>query len=127
MDKIYTGIRIGKERDTGSEVVVTVNGETLKHHIVHSPTGFAWGYNGSGPADLAIAILWDFLGEEPDHKTAMEFKNDIVSGWGNEWTIEEYEIENWYEVNIISGHVKDQRLPKQLREEEEKRKRREPR
>lgn len=23
----------------------------------HSPTGFAWGYNGSGPAQLALAIL----------------------------------------------------------------------
>lgn len=23
----------------------------------HSPTGFAWGYHGSGPAQLALAIL----------------------------------------------------------------------
>lgn len=23
----------------------------------HSPTGFAWGYGGSGPAQLALAVL----------------------------------------------------------------------
>lgn len=25
----------------------------LPHHAVNSPAGFAWGYHGSGPADLA--------------------------------------------------------------------------
>jgi Family of unknown function (DUF6166) len=28
----------------------------------HSPTGFAWGYGGSGPAQLALAILADYFG-----------------------------------------------------------------
>jgi hypothetical protein len=27
----------------------------------HSPTGFAWGYWGSGPAQLALAICYDYL------------------------------------------------------------------
>jgi hypothetical protein len=30
----------------------------------HSPTGFAWGYGGSGPAQLSLAILADFLGDD---------------------------------------------------------------
>jgi len=30
----------------------------------HSPTGFAHGYGGSGPAQLALAILADFLGDD---------------------------------------------------------------
>ena len=30
----------------------------------HSPTGFEWGYRGSGPAQLALAILADHLGED---------------------------------------------------------------
>lgn len=34
----------------------------LRHHVKHSPTGFAWGYTGSGPADLARCILVDVLG-----------------------------------------------------------------
>jgi hypothetical protein len=30
----------------------------------HSPTGFAWGYGGSGPAQLALAILADYLEDD---------------------------------------------------------------
>jgi len=30
----------------------------------HSPTGFEWGYPGSGPAQLALAILADALGND---------------------------------------------------------------
>jgi len=30
----------------------------------HSPTGFEWGYGGSGPAQLALAILADATGDE---------------------------------------------------------------
>jgi Family of unknown function (DUF6166) len=30
--------------------------------VNHSPTGFAWGYAGSGPAQLALAILADYFG-----------------------------------------------------------------
>ena len=34
----------------------------LKQRIVlHSPTGFGWGYGGGGPADLALNILYDYL------------------------------------------------------------------
>lgn len=29
----------------------------------HSPSGFEWGYGGSGPAQLALAILADHLGD----------------------------------------------------------------
>lgn len=41
---------------------VTVNGKPLTPArslalVRHSPTGFAWGYAGSGPAQLALAIL----------------------------------------------------------------------
>jgi hypothetical protein len=30
----------------------------------HSPTGFAWGYGGSGPAQLALALCADALGDD---------------------------------------------------------------
>jgi hypothetical protein len=29
--------------------------------VNHSPTGFSWGYSGSGPAQLAVAILADWM------------------------------------------------------------------
>lgn len=38
----------------------------LQHVVVHSPTGFEYGYGGSGPADLALSILFDWRGVRPD-------------------------------------------------------------
>lgn len=35
----------------------------LRHHVKHSPTGFSWGYGGSGPAELARCLLIDALGD----------------------------------------------------------------
>lgn len=48
----------------------------------HSPTGFAWGYMGSGPAQLALAILADALGQdgEPDALSFYQtFKADVIA------------------------------------------------
>lgn len=36
----------------------------LRHIRQHSPTGFGWGYGGSGPADLARSMLIDALGAD---------------------------------------------------------------
>jgi hypothetical protein len=36
--------------------------EPLRHVVKHSPAGFEWGYEGSGPADLARCLLIDVLG-----------------------------------------------------------------
>ncbi|MDL0120024.1 DUF6166 domain-containing protein [Halobacterium salinarum] len=46
----------------------------------HSPSGFEWGYGGSGPAQLALALLVDYTDEE-DVALARytEFKNEVVS------------------------------------------------
>ncbi len=35
----------------------------VRHIPVHSPTGFEIGYGGSGPSDLALAILADWTGD----------------------------------------------------------------
>lgn len=98
--KIYKGKRLGKIKDTGSDVEVTVEDDKgkvtdLKHHVYHSPTGFAWGYGGSGPADLAKSILWDYLGEEPQSNLYQEFKWKFVAGWKNKWQITGDEIKAW--------------------------------
>ena len=50
-----------------SAVIVTVNGRPLNPRLDlynHSPTGLEWGYAGSGPAQLALAILADHLGDD---------------------------------------------------------------
>ena len=51
-------------RRQGYAVIVTVDGRPLNPRLDlynHSPTGFEWGYCGSGPAQLALAILADHL------------------------------------------------------------------
>ncbi|MBT9252140.1 MAG: hypothetical protein KM296_00220 [Brockia lithotrophica] len=54
-------VRAEMEKEIPPTVVVTVNGMPLHHVERHSPTGFEWGYGGSGPADLALSILHDYL------------------------------------------------------------------
>ncbi len=76
--EIYRGIR------TKSGCTVTVNGEPLPTRldlINKSPTGFEWGYGGSGPAQLALAILaWHCVSDEQralDHYE--EFKSLVIA------------------------------------------------
>jgi hypothetical protein len=48
----------------------------------HSPTGFEWGYGGSGPAQLSLAILADALGDdEKAVKLHQPFKWEVISCW----------------------------------------------
>jgi len=70
--------------------VVTVNGDIIDPRLDlrnHSPSGLEWGYAGSGPAQLALAILADHYKEK---KKALEvyqsFKFAVVTklpkyGW----------------------------------------------
>lgn len=98
--KTYKGKRLGpKETLPEVNVVVIEKGteKPLQHRIRHSPTGLEWGYSGSGPADLALSILWDHLGKEPKRIDYMRFKDNFVSGWGNEWEIDSETIGGWLE------------------------------
>ena len=46
----------------------------------HSPTGFEWGYNGSGPHQLSLAILLDFTNNETRAlQYYRQFVTDFVS------------------------------------------------
>jgi hypothetical protein len=49
----------------------------------HSPTGFAWGYGGSGPSQLALAVLLKakeegFIAGEITTRRYMEFKFKVI-------------------------------------------------
>lgn len=65
----------------------------------HSPTGFEWGYGGSGPAQLALALLLNYTDDEEfalTHYT--QFKNEVVSqlecaGPNDRWRLTGGEIE----------------------------------
>ena len=67
----------------------------------HSPTGFGWGYHGSGPAQLALALLADALAD--DSRAArlhQHFKCKVVACWpeGERWWITADQI-----VGVVNG------------------------
>lgn len=56
----------------------------------HSPTGFQWGYGGSGPAQLALAICADALGDDERALAIYQgFKARVISRLptGQAWTL----------------------------------------
>lgn len=63
----------------------------------HSPTGFSWGFGGSGPAQLALALLMDLVGDDEAVRQYQRFKWDVVSTWPQDgsWEIGEGEIFRW--------------------------------
>ncbi|MFP8958852.1 DUF6166 domain-containing protein (plasmid) [Natrialbaceae archaeon A-CW3] len=73
--------------------------------VNHSPSGFEWGYSGSGPAQLALALLLDYTEDEEfalTHYT--QFKNEVVSQLecaspNEHWRLIGIEIESALGVN----------------------------
>ena len=57
-----------------------------------SPTGFSWGYSASGPAQLALALLADAIGEKEALEVYQDFKRDYVAVLPAEWYIPEEEV-----------------------------------
>lgn len=45
----------------------------------HSPDGFNWGYSGSGPAQLALAILMRYVDAETAQKYYHQFKFGFIA------------------------------------------------
>lgn len=58
----------------------------------HSPTGFEWGYGGSGPAQLALALLADALNDKEAIQLHQRFKRFIAEIKTDVWTMTEEDI-----------------------------------
>jgi len=95
----------GHHKAQGVLVTVTRSGRTklldprcdLRNN---ASTGFAWGYNGSGPAQLALAILIDYFGAKPGGKALAEalyqpFKFTVIAALPDCWKM------NFEEVGIV--------------------------
>jgi hypothetical protein len=110
VSEVYKGWRTRRQPSERGECHVTVNDRPLHHYAYHSPDGFEWGYVGSGPADLALAILAHHFGERPTRAGLMKtgaaeryqsykyhqvFKDDFVAGWGDTWQLTSDQIEAW--------------------------------
>lgn len=82
---VYRGFRDG----TGCQVIwVNMEGPVDSGPISmrldlrnHSPTGFGWGYGGSGPAQLALALCAHALGDDDVALRVYDaFKWKVVAG-----------------------------------------------
>lgn len=108
MDAItFAGYRDGYGRTTvlwqlGNGVPSRLS--TYLDKVNHSPDGFEWGYEGSGPAQLAFAILYAYfsmLGIAGNTKERVmplyqEFKRDIVAKFPKKgWALTDIQIEDW--------------------------------
>jgi hypothetical protein len=62
----------------------------------HSPTGFEWGYGGSGPAQLSLALLADALGDDEKAVALHQpFKWAVVGSLPRlTWTLTDQEIQD---------------------------------
>lgn len=68
--------------------------------------GFEWGYSGSGPAQLALALLLDATRDkEVALKFHQEFKERFVAGWGTNWRINGEQVRAFVEMKQTSGEV----------------------
>lgn len=88
------------EQDGATEARVYVRSEQgeapLIHHVKHSPSGFEWGYEGSGPAELARCILWHLYGGEPAVDLYQDFKREVVAGLDPEgWELSGDDVAKW--------------------------------
>jgi hypothetical protein len=64
----------------------------------HSPDGPEWGYAGSGPAQLALAILSDAIGERAALDHYQDFKSAVVAGLPHDrWELGRAAVRAWYE------------------------------
>lgn len=60
----------------------------------HSPSGFEWGYGGSGPAQLALALAADVLGDDEAARGVYQrLKFRVVGRLPHDgWTLTEAEL-----------------------------------
>jgi len=73
----------------------------VAHKIVrHSPTGFEWGYGGSGPADFALNILLRFVSFEIANALYQQFKFDIIAKLDDSGRILAKDIDAWLKEKI---------------------------
>lgn len=102
--KVYHGIKsegAGPQQVYVSDETETRSLDPLPSQKIrnHSPDGFQWGYGGSGPAQLALAILLDHFGDEARaQKYYQRFKFRAVANFFNDWKLTSGEIDQ-----IIDG------------------------
>lgn len=91
----------GKRSFFGNQVTVTCNDQPLDLHLDladHSPMGFEWGYNGSGPKQLALAILAEAFTDDEALEYYEQFTSDVIASiHDRKWEMTSSDIKAWFE------------------------------
>lgn len=100
--------------DRQGNSMVTVDDKPLSPRFDlynHSPTGFAWGYEGSGPAQLALAILADCAGDRLALMHYQEFKRRVIATFDQErgFTLTSEQVNDHIDAIIAASLVKGER------------------
>lgn len=120
---VYEGIRKdGDELNTSTGVLVDGVPDVLPWRLDlynHSPTGLEWGYGGSGPHQLAVAILAHATGDDATAKAKhWAFTADVTCQLPrNGWTLTGTYVLLWVEAHPLSKHERFEHLPKKLKSE----------
>lgn len=89
--KIYRGDR------TMDGLKVTVDDKPLDPRVdlkLISKDGFEWSYEGPAPAQLALALLADHMGDDSRALQAHQsFMTEIVANFNNEWEMNSQDID----------------------------------
>lgn len=69
----------------------------------HSPDGFCWGYSGSGPSQLALALLLHFgATDEESLSWYQSFKQDVIAKLPqDDFTMNESRVKDWLEAKRL--------------------------
>lgn len=101
---------IHQNEDMSQERFVTIHGNLLlpddsQKVYNHSPDGFNWGYGGSGPAQLALAILMRFCKANEALRLHQMFKWDVIAKLpaNKEWEIPDSRVISWLEAMQAKG------------------------
>jgi hypothetical protein len=84
-------------------LVVTADGKPLDEHYEvkrFSKYGFEWAYEGLAPQQLALAILYDHLGEkERAIRLSEPFMKEVIANLDNDWTIAGERIDEFLQTS----------------------------
>lgn len=99
-------MRIWQGERVDGEPFVTMNGIPFDAALSlkirnHSPDGFNWGYGGSGPAQLALAILLELVPVWQAEQLYQRFKAEVIAGLDKEmWIQTQPAVEAWIARNV---------------------------
>ena len=98
--KTYAGKR------TIDGLVVTVDGQRLDEHYEvkrFTKYGFEWTYEGESPQQLAIAILYDYLGDK-DRAISLSqpFMKTVVANLDNDWMLSGDDIDAFIRESVAA-------------------------